>query len=501
MRAAWLCLGLCAGAIACVLPQQFGIAREPHSAAQSPSIGNPSHATHPPSNEELEQIAAFLCKMSLGAFPNWALYPMYREYLAPGEEEAIALMADVFEDEFSSAWRDRYRAIARFYANHALCQRIDPHADDAPALEQNPSPADLLESESALALAHRANPSAAGDPASESALALAHRANPSAAGDPASESALALAHRANPSATGDPASESALALAHRANPSATGDPASESAATLSNRANPSATGDSQRIVRDDLGNYHFVFDQQLPVVPNLPDSPKSPSADGWLETIESAWQGDYRHYKVRIILSIDDTGHVFLNSDVKHQYVEPLESQRIARYTSPEQLTLAERWLAGSCKRKTAACRDLAPFLDAAKSYTATSQELWANATSVKIDSMKTIQRSGSRQDTVVVFDIDNPSFNTFSHIVFATKETKPRHCELRAFPDSLGDSLARLSERHTQPFVANPNSSAKALCFIDGTLRPDIELKILIASYKTPKFVNTSALHKETQR
>ena len=461
MRAAWLCLGLCAGAIACVLPQQFGIAREPHSAAQSPSIGNPSHATHPPSNEELEQIAAFLCKMSLGAFPNWALYPMYREYLAPGEEEAIALMADVFEDEFSSAWRDRYRAIARFYANHALCQRIDPHADDAPALEQNPSPADLLESESALALAHRANPSAAGDPASESALALAHRANPSA----------------------------------------TGDPASESAATLSNRANPSATGDSQRIVRDDLGNYHFVFDQQLPVVPNLPDSPKSPSADGWLETIESAWQGDYRHYKVRIILSIDDTGHVFLNSDVKHQYVEPLESQRIARYTSPEQLTLAERWLAGSCKRKTAACRDLAPFLDAAKSYTATSQELWVNATRVKIDSMKTIQRSGSRQDTVVVFDIDNPSLNTFSHIVFATKETKPRHCELRAFPDSLGDSLARLSERHTQPFVANPNSSAKALCFIDGTLRPDIELKILIASYKTPKFVNTSALHKETQR
>ena len=441
MRAAWLCLGLCAGAIACVLPQQFGIAREPHSAAQSPSIGNPSHATHPPSNEELEQIAAFLCKMSLGAFPNWALYPMYREYLAPGEEEAIALMADVFEDEFSSAWRDRYRAIARFYANHALCQRIDPHADDAPALEQNPSPADLLES------------------------------------------------------------ESALALAHRANPSATGDPASESAATLSNRANPSAAGDSQRIVRDDLGNYHFVFDQQLPVVPNLPDSPKSPSADGWLETIESAWQGDYRHYKVRIILSIDDTGHVFLNSDVKHQYVEPLESQRIARYTSPEQLNLAESWLAGSCKRKTAACRDLVPFLDAAKSYTATSQELWANATSVKIDSMKTIQRSGSRQDTVVVFDIDNPSLNTFSHIVFATKETKPRHCELRAFPDSLGDSLARLSERHTQPFVANPNSSAKALCFIDGTLRPDIELKILIASYKTPKFVNTSALHKETQR
>ena len=441
MRAAWLCLGLCAGAIACVLPQQFGIAREPHSAAQSPSIGNPSHAIHPPSNEELEQIAAFLCKMSLGAFPNWALYPMYREYLAPGEEEAIALMADVFEDEFSSAWRDRYRAIARFYANHALCQRIDPHADDAPALEQNPSPADLLES------------------------------------------------------------ESALALAHRANPSATGDPASESAATLSNRANPSAAGDSQRIVRDDLGNYHFVFDQQLPVVPNLPDSPKSPSTDGWLETIESAWQGDYRHYKVRIILSIDDTGHVFLNSDVKHQYVEPLESQRIARYTSPEQLNLAERWLAGSCKRKTAACRDLAPFLDAAKSYTATSQELWANATRVKIDSMKTIQRSGSRQDTVVVFDIDNPSLNTFSHIVFATKETKPRHCELRAFPDSLGDSLARLSERHTQPFVANPNSSAKALCFIDGTLRPDIELKILIASYKTPKFVNTSALHKETQR
>ena len=441
MRAAWLCLGLCAGAIACVLPQQFGIAREPHSAAQSPSIGNPSHAIHPPSNEELEQIAAFLCKMSLGAFPNWALYPMYREYLAPGEEEAIALMADVFEDEFSSAWRDRYRAIARFYANHALCQRIDPHADDAPALEQNPSPADLLES------------------------------------------------------------ESALALAHRANPSATGDPASDSAAALSNRANPSAAGDSQRIVRDDLGNYHFVFDQQLPVVPNLPDSPKSPSADGWLETIESAWQGDYRHYKVRIILSIDDTGHVFLNSDVKHQYVEPLESQRIARYTSPEQLNLAERWLAGSCKRKTAACRDLAPFLDAAKSYTATSQELWANATSVKIDSMKTIQRSGSRQDTVVVFDIDNPSLNTFSHIVFATKETKPRHCELRAFPDSLGDSLARLSERHTQPFVANPNSSAKALCFIDGTLRPDIELKILIASYKTPKFVNTSALHKETQR
>lgn len=441
MRAAWLCLGLCAGAIACVLPQQFGIAREPHSAAQSPSIGNPSHAIHPPSNEELEQIAAFLCKMSLGAFPNWALYPMYREYLAPGEEDAIALMADVFEDEFSSAWRDRYRAIARFYANHALCQRIDPHADDAPALEQNPSPADLLES------------------------------------------------------------ESALALAHRANPSATGDPASESAATLSNRANPSATGDSQRIVRDDLGNYHFVFDQQLPVVPNLPDSPKSPSADGWLETIESAWQGDYRHYKVRIILSIDDTGHVFLNSDVKHQYVEPLESQRIARYTSPEQLNLAESWLADSCKRKTAACRDLAPFLDAAKSYTATSQELWANATRVKIDSMKTIQRSGSRQDTVVVFDIDNPSLNTFSHIVFATKETKPRHCELRAFPDSLGDSLARLSERHTQPFVANPNSSAKALCFIDGTLRPDIELKILIASYKTPKFVNTSALHKETQR
>lgn len=441
MRAAWLCLGLCAGAIACVLPQQFGIAREPHSAAQSPSIGNPSHAIHPPSNEELEQIAAFLCKMSLGAFPNWALYPMYRECLAPGEEEAIALMADVFEDEFSSAWRDRYRAIARFYANHALCQRIDPHADDAPALEQNPSPADLLES------------------------------------------------------------ESALALAHRANPSATGDSASESAAALSNRANPSATGDAQRIVRDDLGNYHFVFDQQLPVVPNLPDSPKSPSADGWLETIESAWQGDYRHYKVRIILSIDDTGHVFLNSDVKHQYVEPLESQRIARYTSPEQLTLAERWLADSCKRKTAACRDLAPFLDAAKSYTATSQELWANATSVKIDSMKTIQRSGSRQDTVVVFDIDNPSLNTFSHIVFATKETKPRHCELRAFPDSLGDSLARLSERHTQPFVANPNSSAKALCFIDGTLRPDIELKILIASYKTPKFVNTSALHKETQR
>ena len=439
MRAAWLCLGLCAGAIACVLPQQFGIAREPHSAAQSPSIGNPSHAIHPPSNEELEQIAAFLCKMSLGAFPNWALYPMYREYLAPGEEEAIALMADVFEDEFSSAWRDRYRAIARFYANHALCQRIDPHADDAPALEQNPSPADLLESESALALAHRANPSATGDP--------------------------------------------------------------ESAAALSNRANPSAAGDSQRIVRDDLGNYHFVFDQQLPVVPNLPDSPKSPSTDGWLETIESAWQGDYRHYKVRIILSIDDTGHVFLNSDVKHQYVEPLESQRIARYTSPEQLTLAERWLAGSCKRKTAACRDLAPFLDAAKSYTATSQELWANATSVKIDSMKTIQRSGSRQDTVVVFDIDNPSLNTFSHIVFATKETKPRHCELRAFPDSLGDSLARLSERHTQPFAANPNSSAKALCFIDGTLRPDIELKILIASYKTPKFVNTSALHKETQR
>ena len=441
MRAAWLCLGLCAGAIACVLPQQFGIAREPHSAAQSPSIGNPSHAIHPPSNEELEQIAAFLCKMSLGAFPNWALYPMYREYLAPGEEEAIALMADVFEDEFSSAWRDRYRAIARFYANHALCQRIDPHADDAPALEQNPSPADLLES------------------------------------------------------------ESALALAHRANPSATGDPASESAATLSNRANPSAAGDSQRIVRDDLGNYHFVFDQQLPVVPNLPDSPKSPSADGWLETIESAWQGDYRHYKVRIILSIDDTGHVFLNSDVKHQYVEPLESQRIARYTSPEQLNLAESWLADSCKRKTAACRDLAPFLAAAKSYTATSQELWANATSVKIDSMKTIQRSGSRQDTVVVFDIDNPSLNTFSHIVFATKETKPRHCELRAFPDSLGDSLARISERHTQPFVANPNSSAKALCFIDGTLRPDIELKILIASYKTPKFVNTSALHKETQR
>lgn len=441
MRAAWLCLGLCAGAIACVLPQQFGIAREPHSAAQSPSIGNPSHAIHPPSNEELEQIAAFLCKMSLGAFPNWALYPMYREYLAPGEEEAIALMADVFEDEFSSAWRDRYRAIARFYANHALCQRIDPHADDAPALEQNPSPADLLES------------------------------------------------------------ESAAALSNRANPSATGDPASESAATLSNRANPSAAGDSQRIVRDDLGNYHFVFDQQLPVVPNLPDSPKSPSTDGWLETIESAWQGDYRHYKVRIILSIDDTGHVFLNSDVKHQYVEPLESQRIARYTSPEQLTLAERWLAGSCKRKTAACRDLVPFLDAAKSYTATSQELWANATSVKIDSMKTIQRSGSRQDTVVVFDIDNPSLNTFSHIVFATKETKPRHCELRAFPDSLGDSLARLSERHTQPFVANPNSSAKALCFIDGTLRPDIELKILIASYKTPKFVNTSALHKETQR
>ena len=439
MRAAWLCLGLCAGAIACVLPQQFGIAREPHSAAQSPSIGNPSHAIHPPSNEELEQIAAFLCKMSLGAFPNWALYPMYREYLAPGEEEAIALMADVFEDEFSSAWRDRYRAIARFYANHALCQRIDPHADDAPALEQNPSPADLLESESAFALAHRANPSATGDP--------------------------------------------------------------ESAAALSNRANPSAAGDSQRIVRDDLGNYHFVFDQQLPVVPNLPDSPKSPSADGWLETIESAWQGDYRHYKVRIILSIDDTGHVFLNSDVKHQYVEPLESQRIARYTSPEQLNLAESWLADSCKRKTAACRDLAPFLDAAKSYTATSQELWANATSVKIDSMKTIQRSGSRQDTVVVFDIDNPSLNTFSHIVFATKETKPRHCELRAFPDSLGDSLARLSERHTQPFVANPNSSAKALCFIDGTLRPDIELKILIASYKTPKFVNTSALHKETQR
>ena len=461
MRAAWLCLGLCAGAIACVLPQQFGIAREPHSAAQSPSIGNPSHAIHPPSNEELEQIAAFLCKMSLGAFPNWALYPMYREYLAPGEEEAIALMADVFEDEFSSAWRDRYRAIARFYANHALCQRIDPHADDAPALEQNPSPADLLESESALALAHRANPSATGDPASESALALAHRANPSATGDPASESVLALAHRAN----------------------------------------PSAAGDSQRIVRDDLGNYHFVFDQQLPVVPNLPDSPKSPSADGWLETIESAWQGDYRHYKVRIILSIDDTGHVFLNSDVKHQYVEPLESQRIARYTSPEQLNLAESWLADSCKRKTAACRDLAPFLDAAKSYTATSQELWANATRVKIDSMKTIQRSGSRQDTVVVFDIDNPSLNTFSHIVFATKETKPRHCELRAFPDSLGDSLARLSERHTQPFVANPNSSAKALCFIDGTLRPDIELKILIASYKTPKFVNTSALHKETQR
>ena len=425
MRAAWLCLGLCAGAIACVLPQQFGIAREPHSAAQSPSIGNPSHAIHPPSNEELEQIAAFLCKMSLGAFPNWALYPMYRDYLAPGEEEAIALMADAFEDEFSSAWRDRYRAIARFYANHALCQRIDPHADDAPALEQNPSPADPLDSESVAALSNRANPSAAGD--------------------------------------------------------------SESAAALSPGANPSAAGDSQRIVRDDLGNYHFVFDQQLPVVPNLPDSPKSPSTDGWLETIESAWQGDYRHYKVRIILSIDDTGHVFLNSDVKHQYVEPLESQRIAKYISPEQLTLAERWLAGSCKRKTAACRDLAPFLDAAKSYTATSQELWANATRVKIDSMKTIQRSGSRQDTVVVFDVDNPSLNTFSHIVFATKETKPRHCELRAFPDSLGDSLARLPERHTQPFVANPNSSAKALCFIDGTLRPDIELKILIASYKTP--------------
>lgn len=381
MRVPWRRLSLLVGGVFCALFQPDGMAQG------SPSPESPLDAT-PSADADLAQIADFLCKMSVGAFPNWVLYPAYREYLLPGEEEAIAAMSEVIEDEFAADLRYRYRAISKFYARHAKCRLAAPDvgADDA-------TPPDTA-----------------------------------------------------------------------------------------------AKG-----LRDNRGNYHFTFEQRLPRIPNLPDAPTHPVQNGdlekaWLDTIEDAWKGDYQENGVRIILKRDDDGHAFLLSDVRRQYLEPLEAQRVALCTSPEQLSLAQRWLEDSCRRGTAACRDLSPYVDAAASYAADARKLWNDAIKSRIDVRRTIQRSGSRQDTVVVFDIDNPTEYRFSHIVFSTLEPKKRFCELRAMPALQNDSFANLRESDAEPFIAKPNSSAQAICFISGTLRPDIDLQIEIASPESPK-------------
>lgn len=385
MRVRWRLLSLLVGGVFCALFQPDGMAQG------SPALGSPLDAT-PSADADLRQIADFLCKMSVGAFPNWVLYPAYREYLLPGEEEAIAAMSEVIEDEFAADLRHRYRAISKFYARHAKCRLAVAHDSAGDALDRPTPPA------------------------------------------------------------------------------------------------PAAKG-----LRDDRGNYHFTFEQRLPSIPNLPDAPTHPVPNGdlekaWLDTIEDAWQGDYRENNVRIILKRDDDGRVFLLSDVRRQYLEPLESQRVALYTSPEQLSLAQRWLEDSCRRGTAACRDLSPYVDAAASYAADARNLWNDAVKSRIDARRTIQRSGARQDTVVVFDIDNPTEYRFSHIVFSTLEPTKRFCELRAMPDLQNDSFASLRESDAEPFIAKPNSSAQAICFLSGTLRPDIDLQIEIASPESPK-------------
>lgn len=372
--------------------------------AQNPDVfaGDPKNPLH---------IAEHLCAMSIGSFPNWAMYPAYREFLAPGEEDAVAALLGFFESDYVGVYKSRFRAISRFYARHARCR-----------------------------------------------LALADGEN-------------ALPDR---DFGGQP---------------------------------------------DNAGNLHFVFDQELPKVPNLPDYPavsggydavadSAPDAgcadrvmtkkdasqhsgcaseQNWLTEIEKAWDGSFRAGRVRIILKPDGFGSYILNSDIRRSYLEPLEIQRIGMALSPQNIDVAAKLLADACRRRTIACKAVGPYLKAAQETIAEVKRMWNDGVKFDASARTSIQLNPGRQNTRVTVSVDNDSGIRFKNIWLRTAESSPRYCELQnSFENS--DDLPNSEQNIASPsFVLEPHARANAVCIIGNALRPDIALEFVYADATDP--------------
>ncbi len=367
-----------------------------HHRAETPDVfaGDPKNPLH---------IAEHLCAMSIGSFPNWAMYPSYREFLAPDEEDAVAALLRFFESDYVGVYKSRFRAISRFYARHARCARVAADGEIAPP-----------------------------------------------GGHP-----------------------------------------------------------------DNAGNLHFVFDQELPKVPNLPDYPSvsggydafadagnadrsvpkidaSPRAgididQNWLTEIETAWDGSFRSGRVRIILKPDGFGSYILNSDIRRSYLEPLEIQRIGMALSPQNIDVAARLLADSCRRRTIACKTVGPYVKAAQDSIAEAKSVWNASVKFGASARTSIQFNAGRQDTRVTVDLVNASGMRFKNIWLRTAESSPRYCELQNTFDNSENSANTAQNDVARFFVLEPHARAKAVCIIGNALRPDIAVEFVYADAAPP--------------
>ena len=90
-----------------------------NSTGMAPSEGEPDHSLDA---YIAQDTAQFLCKYSRGSFPNWPMWPEFEAWLKPEEAEAIIEISDRFVTQKPPAHRAKYRAIARFIANHTTCE-------------------------------------------------------------------------------------------------------------------------------------------------------------------------------------------------------------------------------------------------------------------------------------------------------------------------------------------------------------------------------------------
>ena len=93
------------------------------TACSTPTSYSTSSGTPDTRFEEAEalKIAADLCKLSDGPFPNWPRLSQFQQWLSPSEARAVKRVDDALRADIPKKQLPKYDAIARFIAQNTIC--------------------------------------------------------------------------------------------------------------------------------------------------------------------------------------------------------------------------------------------------------------------------------------------------------------------------------------------------------------------------------------------
>lgn len=367
----------------------FGGCTLPDPSAESPQnrenfekdIGAPSASLEAFEGESrkapshsLAEIADFLCKMSVGNFPNWVMYPAYREYLAWGEEEAIAFMADRLEREYAPFYRARYRAISQFIAAHTRCTL----AEDGVTAETDAAQAILFRF-------HQESPNVPNIPDIDEDDVWTVLAREDCQGGNALNALDEGENR-----------DKGEAFRQRGHEMK----ASELEDACANKIKKRALSDDDWV-------------------------------KAWRAQLEAFWTGKNVKRHVRIVLEPSVLGDYVLRSNVRKNYMAPYETILILKDIDSYDFNSAKKRIDASCRRGTEACRVAAPFWNAAVASVEAAKRLWRDNVEMRVATMESIQLTGNRMVTRVAFDMENRGNTAFKNIEIQTDEATPRLCTM----------------------------------------------------------------------